>query len=319
MAASQPELLLRRELGNTGLMVTPLCIGTAVLGSMPQVFGYAVDEERALATMRMVLEGPINFIDTGANYSDGESERRIGLAMRERGGLPDDFVLATKADPDAKTGDFSTAQVRRSIERSLRLLQVERLQLVYLHEVESVPFEYTMSSGGPAEGLLRAKEEGLVQHVGVSGGPIELMSKLVKTGAFEVVLSHNRYTLLNTAASPLLDLAATHRMAAVNAAPFGGGILIKGPDLVSKYAYAAASPELLERVHAIDSLCKRHGVPLAAVALQFSLREPRIATTVVGISRPERVAQTVELAQVLVPDALWEELRDIGIQHDDLG
>ena len=319
MAALQPELLLRRELGNTGLMVTPLCIGTAVLGSMPQVFGYAVDEERALATMRMVLEGPINFIDTGANYSDGESERRIGLAMRERGGLPDDFVLATKADPDAKTGDFSTAQVRRSIERSLRLLQVERLQLVYLHEVESVPFEYTMSSGGPAEGLLRAKEEGLVQHVGVSGGPIELMSKLVKTGAFEVVLSHNRYTLLNTAASPLLDLAATHRMAAVNAAPFGGGILIKGPDLVSKYAYAAASPELLERVHAIDSLCKRHGVPLAAVALQFSLREPRIATTVVGISRPERVAQTVELAQVLVPDALWEELRDIGIQHDDLG
>jgi D-threo-aldose 1-dehydrogenase len=107
-------------------------------------------------------------------------------------------------------------------------------------------------------------------------------------------------------------------MGVVNAAPFGGGMLSKGPDAASKYAYTAASPTLLDRVHAIAELCKRYDVPLAAAALQFSLRELRIASTIVGISLPERVTQTVELAQFPVPDSLWDELNSIEVQHEDL-
>src|SRR5215210_291421 len=80
--------LARRPFGPTGLEVSPLCLGCAPLGDMPRTFAYSVPEERALATIRALLDSPINFLDTAASYGDGESERRIGLVLRERGGRP---------------------------------------------------------------------------------------------------------------------------------------------------------------------------------------------------------------------------------------
>ena len=88
----------QRPFGKTGLSVTPLCIGTSALGSFPAQYGYEVSTERAVATLRRVFEGPINFIDTSNEYGNGESERRIGQALAEIGGLPHGFVLATKLD-----------------------------------------------------------------------------------------------------------------------------------------------------------------------------------------------------------------------------
>src|SRR5436309_5364576 len=126
-APSDHPSLARRPLGRTGLQVTPICIGAGPIGdrNMAAIHTYSVPEERALATLRAVLRGPLNFLDTAAFYGEGESERRIGLALRELGGLPDGFVLATKADRDLQTNDFSADQVRRSVERSLRLLGLE--------------------------------------------------------------------------------------------------------------------------------------------------------------------------------------------------
>src|SRR3712207_9210301 len=93
---------------------------------MPETFDYSVGRERAHETLRAVLGSPINFLDTAASYGDGESERRIGEVLREIGGLPEGYVLATKADRDFGTGDFSGEQMRRSVERSLRLLEIGR-------------------------------------------------------------------------------------------------------------------------------------------------------------------------------------------------
>src|SRR5947207_1663762 len=98
--------------GRTGLRVTPLCIGCAPLASLPSVF-YPVPEEQAVAVLRTVFHSPINFLDTAAAYGDGESERRIGIVLRELGGLPPGYVLATKADRDFQTGDFSGEQTKR--------------------------------------------------------------------------------------------------------------------------------------------------------------------------------------------------------------
>src|SRR5438034_1030294 len=105
-----------RPLGSTGLQVTPICIGSAPLGNMPETFAYEVPEERALATIRAFFAGPLNFLDTAASYGDGESERRIGIVLGELGGLPPGFVLATKADRDMQTGIFTGAQMQRSVE-----------------------------------------------------------------------------------------------------------------------------------------------------------------------------------------------------------
>jgi D-threo-aldose 1-dehydrogenase len=309
-AFSGSTRLPSRPFGHTELRVTSVCLGCAPLASMPDVF-YPVPEEQAVAVLRTAFHSPIHFLDTAAAYGDGESERRIGIVLRELGGLPSDYVLATKADRDPQTGDFSGEQTKRSIERSLRLLGVDRLQIVHLHDPEDSTFENIMARGGAVEVLHDYKEAGVIGALGVAGGPIDLMTRYVETGAFDAVLTHNRYTLLDRSANPLLDLAASRGMAVLNAAPYGGGMLAKGPDTWAKYAYRAAPPELVERVRKIDEVCQGYNVPLAAAALQFSLRDPRITSTIVGMTRPERVAQTVGLALHPISEELWPQLEAI--------
>jgi D-threo-aldose 1-dehydrogenase len=303
--------LAPRPLGSTGLQVTPICIGTAPLGNMPETFAYSVEEERALATIRAFFTGPFNFLDTAASYGDGESERRIGIVLRELGGVLPGFVLATKADRDLQTGVFTGAQMRRSVERSLRLLGLEQLQLVYLHDPEHISFAEAMQPGGPVEALQRCKEEGLIAHLGVAGGPIELMIRFVETGLFEAAISHNRFTLLNREAELLWGVCARRGVAAVNAAPYGSGLLAKGPRAYPRYMYSQASSELLRRARQMEEACEHYGMPLAAAALQFSLRDVRITSTIVGITRPERLTETLKLAQYPIPDALRAELDSI--------
>jgi D-threo-aldose 1-dehydrogenase len=302
----------RRTLGSTGLSVSPVCVGCAPLGDMPETFDYGVGEEQARETLRAVFESPINFLDTAASYGDGESERRIGDVLKEMGGLPEGVVLATKADRDLTTGDFSGGQMRRSVERSLRLLGMDKLQLVYLHDPEHESFEHMMAPGGPVAVLTDLKEEGVVEHLGVAGGPIDLMIRFVETDLFEAVITHNRYTLVNRTADPLFDVASEHRVAALNAAPYGSGILAKGPDAYARYEYQEAPKQMVEQVRAMQEACREFDVPLAAAALQFSMRDPRIVSTIVGITRPERVKQTLDLAVHPIPEELWSRLDSLA-------
>ncbi|MDP9380230.1 MAG: aldo/keto reductase [Chloroflexota bacterium] len=309
--------LPKHPLGPTGLMVTPLCVGCAPLGDMEDTFGYSVPEEQAVAMLRTVFDSPINFIDTAASYGDGEAERRLGAVLEGIGRLPEGYVLMTKADRDLQTGDFSGEQIRRSVERSLRLLGLDQLQVVHLHDPEHSTFEEIMAPGGAVEVLLRFKEQGIIGHVGVAGGPIDVMTRYVETGAFDLLITHNRYTLVSQVAAPLLDLGASRGMAVLNAAPYASGILAKGPESGARYAYQEAPPEVVERVRKMSQACARHGVPLAAAALQFSMRDPRITSTIVGMTKPERIQQTVDLANHPIPDDLWSELASLGVSTED--
>lgn len=295
-------------LGATSLQIPSLCVGCAALGDMPGTFAYSVVEGQALATIRAIFDGPISFADTAASYGDGESERRIGVVLRERGGLPPGFVLSTKADRNLQTGDFSGDQMLRSVERSRKLLGVDHLQICYLHDPEHIGFAAAMAAGGPVEALQRLHETGVIQHLGIAGGPIDLMTQFVETDQFTVAISHNRYTLLNQEADTFWDVCQQHGVAAINAAPYGSGILAKGPSSYPRYMYDQASDAYLQRAFALEALCQRYHVPLAAAALQFSLRDPRIASTIVGVSKPERLQETVRLAQLPIPEEVWKEI-----------
>ena len=162
------------ELGGTGLAVTPICFGTSPLASMAQLYGYAVEEEQAVATVSAAFAGPVNFLDTSNGYGeDGTAERRIGQAIRRAGGLPGGVVLATKVDPDPRTGDFSGDRVRASLEESMERLGIDRVALLHLHDPERITFAEGMAPGGPVEALVDLREQGLVEHLGVAGGPVE--------------------------------------------------------------------------------------------------------------------------------------------------
>jgi aryl-alcohol dehydrogenase-like predicted oxidoreductase len=304
----------RRPLGRTGLQVSPVCIGTSPLASMPALYGYEVTGDRAEATILATLQSPFNFMDTSNNYGGGSAERRIGRALAAAGGLPPGFVLATKVDADPDTGDFSGERVKRSVQESLERLGLDSVPLMYLHDPEyHLTFAGAMARGGPVEALVALRDQGVLAHLGVAGGPVRLMREFVATGQFDAVLSHNRFTLVDRSAEPLMDDAERRGVAFVNGAPYGGGMLAKGPDVQPKYAYQLAGQAVQSAVRAMQRACAAQGVSLAAAALQFSLRDSRVASTVVGVSEPSRIKEITALMSEQIPAGLWAELDSLSV------
>ena len=300
--------MLERPLGSTPWTVPVICTGTSALGSFPAQYGYTIDDDTAVGAILESVSAGFTFIDTSNEYGGGESEKRIGAALARLGGVPEGVLIATKVDPLPGSVDFSGERVRASVEESRERLGMDTLPLVYLHDPEKIGFAASMAPGGPVEALVELREAGVIGALGVAGGPIDMELDFLRTGVFEVVLSHNRYTLIDSSAEPLIAECAARGVGFVNAAPFGGGMLVKGPTEVPRYCYAPVADVVLERAHAIERACLAHGVPLAAAALQFSVRDERVGSTVVGMSRPQRFAEMLALLDTPIPAQLWEEL-----------
>jgi len=295
-----------RPLGSTGLQVTALCVGGGPLGSMPEAFGYAVSEEDAIELVEAVLASPIRVLDTSNGYSDGNSERRIGAGIARAGGLPDDFLVITKVD--ARDGDYSGARVRQSVRESKERLGLDVLPVVHLHDPEFHDFDALTAPGGAVEALVRLREEGEVGHLGVAGGDVRVMGRYLDLGVFEAVLVHNRWTLVDRSAEELVERAHRAGVAVVNAAVYGGGVLADPAGGSTTYGYRPASPTTLDAIRRMSELCARWSTDLATAALQFSLRDRRVATTVVGISKRRRLDGLLQAAATDLPEGFWTEL-----------
>lgn len=289
----------------------PVCVGTSPLGSMPEIYGYEVEESVAIATVKRVLDSSLRFLDTSNQYSNGESERRIGRAIQESGGLPDDFVIATKADPSRGDTRFTGRRVHESFRESTERLGGLRFGVYYLHDPERFAFDETAGPGGAVEAMVELKREGMVDAIGVAGGDLDEMRRYVDLGVFDVVLNHNRYTLLDQSAAPLIDQATDCGVAFVNAAPYASGVLARPAAAKPTYQYRPASPEIIATTARLRAACAEYAVPLPALALQFSTQDPRISSTVVGVSAPQRVDELVVNQNFDIPDSLWGRIGEI--------
>jgi len=315
MATGQSD---RVPLGRTKLTVSKICFGTSSLGDMPDTYGYDVDRERAKATVRAIFDSSMNFLDTSRIYGFGRSEERIGEVIRERGGLPDGFVISTKLDRDPETNRFDASQARRSLEQSLKALGLDRVDVLHLHDPEHTDsVADTTGPQGALPELFRMKEEGLATAIGLAAGPVDVMMPLLRDWDFDVLITHNRFTLANRNADAMIEFAHSKGIAVLNAAPYAGGVLAKGSDSYARYVYQEASDEMLDPIRRIEAICARHGVPPGAAALQFSMRDPRITATICGVSRPERVQQTLEWAHWPIPQTLWDDLASLSFSTDD--
>jgi D-threo-aldose 1-dehydrogenase len=307
----------KREIGGTGVWVPPIGFGTSGIGDMPDTYGYGVDEARALATVRAVLAMPDGFLDSSRLYGMGRSEERIGKVVRELGGWPEGRVLSTKLDRDAATGRFDAGQARRSLEASLTALGVDRVDVLHLHDPEHAPgMDEIIGERGALAELFRMREEGLADAVGLAAGPTRVMMPLLRDWDFDVLITHNRYTLVNRNAEPMLELARELGIAVLNAAPYAGGALSKGASY-GRYVYQEATEGMLAPVRRVEEICARYGVPVGAAALQFSLRDPRITATICGVTRPERVQETLDWAAWPIGEEVWAELLALPFATDD--
>ncbi len=308
----------KKPIGSTGLSVTSVCFGASGLGDMPETYGYSVSEERARETVRAVFDSSVNLLDTSNNYGFGRSEERIGQVIRERGGIPDGFVLSTKLDRDMETRCFDAARARRSFEESTKRLGLERIPLLHLHDPEHArDLTEITKDGGSLDELFKLKEEGLVDAVGLAMGRVDIMFPILKAYPFDALISHNRMTILNRSAAEMFEYADAQGIAILNAAPFAGGVLAKGSAITQKVTYQDVDQAALEPVRRIEALCAAYGVPQGAVALQFSTRMPIVASTMLGVSKPERVQQTLDWANTEIPQELWDALADLPFETDD--
>jgi D-threo-aldose 1-dehydrogenase len=307
----------KTKIGRTGVEITAIGFGTSGLGDMPDTYGYAVDEERARATVRAIFDGPANLIDTSRNYGAGRSEQRIGDVIRERGGLPEGFVVSTKLDRDMDSGRFDASQARRSLEESLRVLGIDRVDILHLHDPEYADVAEVTGMHGAARELMRMKEEGLARAVGLAAGRVDVMMPILRDFDFDAIVTHNRFTLANRNAGPMMDFCAARGITVLNAAPYASGVLAKGVANYPRYVYQEAGDAALDPIRRIEEVCARHGVPTGAAALQFSMRDPRVTSTICGVTRPERVRHTVEWAEWPIPAALWTDLATLPFATDD--
>ena len=227
-----------RPLGNTGLTVSAVAAGGGPIGSMPETFGYDVPAEQAITLVTEILRSPIRLIDTSNGYSDGESERRIGEGIRRVGGLPPGYWISTKVD--GKDGDYSARRVRRSIEESAERLGLDHFPLVYLHDPEYALDQGLDTPGGAVDELVKLRDEGVIGHLGVAGGDVHVMHRFLDLNVFEVLLTHNRYTLVDRSADELITRAADAGLGVVNAAYLGGGMLAN-PHGATNYGYRPAA------------------------------------------------------------------------------
>ena len=308
----------KNKIKDTGLEVTELSFGTSSLGSMPDTYGYEVSEDRAQKTLNRFFQGPVNMLDTSRNYAMGESEKRIGKAIKENGGWPNGFLLSTKLDRNMDTLVLDKNRVRESLEESLKTLNVDSVDILFLHDPEYAKdiTDITKKDGAMDE-LFKIKNEGLAKAAGVAMGKVDIMFPLLKDWDFDVIINHNRYTLLNREANEMYDYASSKNIAIFNAAPYAGGVLAKGPDNFKKITYQDATEEKLAPAREFEKVCKKHNVELGAAALQFSLRDNRITSTICGVTSVESIEKNLAWANTIIPEEFWNEVLKLPYSTKD--
>ena len=308
----------KNKIKNTGLEITELSFGTSSLGSMPDTYGYEVSEDRAQKTLNRFFQGPVNMLDTSRNYAMGESEKRIGRAIKENGGWPKDFLLSTKLDRNMDTLVLDKNRARESLEESLKTLNVDSVDILFLHDPEYAKdiTDITKKDGAMDE-LFKIKNEGLAKAVGVAMGKVDIMFPLLKDWDFDVIINHNRYTLINREANEMYDYASSKNIAIFNAAPYAGGVLAKGPDNFKKVTYQDATEEKLAPAREFEKVCKKHNVELGAAALQFSLRDNRITSTICGVTSVESIEKNLAWANAEISGEFWDEISKLPFSTND--
>ncbi|MCE9551956.1 MAG: aldo/keto reductase [Planctomycetes bacterium] len=299
----------RRTLGKTGLTVPVLSFGASSLG---QEFRRVTLDE-ALASVRVALECGLNFIDTSPFYGRGMSEVLLGLALRD---VPrDSYTLCTKLGRyDLTHFDFSARRVAESVDVSLHRLGVDHLDIVLCHDIEFVPMQQIVDETIPA--LRRIQKSGKVRLVGISGYPQKIFRFVCDQADVDCVLSYNQYTLQNTRfADETTAYLKAKGIGAMNAGPFSARLLTNAP----LPGWLKEPEEVKAAARQAAAHCASRGVDIAQLALQFSLANPDIATTIAGSANPENIRQWAQWAAEPIDEQLLREVRAILAPVKNLG
>ncbi len=310
-AEHNPVALERRTLGANAVTVTALGLGGAGLGG--RHFG-EVSEADAVGVVEAALEMGIAYIDTSPAY--GESERRIGMALR---GVPrSNYSLSTKVGTHPELRGYSAETTLRSVEQSLRELGTDHLDLLLIHDPPNLL--ESLAPNGALEALEALKSQGVIRAIGLGVRSHELLLEATRSQRFDAVLTFLDHTLLNTsAADTILPAALEHGIGVINGSPLAMGLL-GGNDPKTHFREVLTWAERetdwpLELAATLWHWSLEAGFSLPALAVQLCLREPRIHSTLIGAKTKQELAHLFLALGAPIPATRWEEWRSILEQH----
>ncbi len=287
-------------LGRTGALVSKIGFGASPLGG---VFGQVEDDE-SVRTVHAAIDLGVNFFDTAPYYGLTRSETALGKGLS--GIARDKYFLASKVGRyNSNEFEFSESRILLSIEESLRRLQTDSIDLITCHDIEFVDLKIIVNEAIPA--LRKAKEQGKIRFIGISGLPLSIFSGVMEHAEIDTALSYCHYCLNDVSLEETIPYLKSKQVGIINASPFAMGLL-RGGDLPD---WHPAPPIIRETCKKAFDYCKSNGAELPKLALQFTLSNPEIATTLVGMCTQAELEQNLRWLSEPIDETLLIEVQKI--------
>jgi aryl-alcohol dehydrogenase-like predicted oxidoreductase len=268
-------------------------------------------EQAAIAAIRRAVELGINYFDTAPMYQDGEAERLLGIGLNA---LPsedrDQVYISTKVGwhPE-RPHQYDASSIHWSLEKSLKQLFTDHIDIIHIH------YPYTdehmveiLAPGGAVEALEGLKAEGVIGAISLGVRPHRFLRRAIQSGRFDAIMTTYDYHPARSTAAPVIDEAYAAGVGVFNASPYNAGLLAGVDPDWAAHVRPPNSPEDLIQAKELWAWANEWGVNLGAVAMQFSLRNEKIAVTVAGPRSAEQVEDNVRHALSPLPADIWEAL-----------
>ena len=285
----------------------------------------AVSIAQALDCVEAAWDRGLRYFDTAPMYGAGRSEILVGRALHDQPRAS--YVLSTKVGrlvrpghaDTARTGadwiyDYSREGVLTSLRESLRRLRTDRVDIVFIHDPDD-HWQQALDAAWPA--LAQLRDEGVIGAVGVGMTQAPTLARFIRETDIDVVLAAGVYTLLDTQARvELLPEAIHHRVGVVAAQAMHGGLIdgVANP----QFRYRPVDARIRAKATAIASICREHGVPTAAAAIQFPLSHPAVTCVLTGPASREQLTENLAWATRDIPPGVWTRLRAEGLLPPDV-
>lgn len=292
-----------REIGRTGMKVSALSFGASSLGSVFR----ETKESEAVAAVHTAVDSGMNFIDVSPYYGHYKAETVLGKALREI--KRDKYYLSTKVGRYGKGGvntwDYSARRATESVYESMERLGVDHIDLINVHDIEFADLHQVVEETLPA--LVALRDKGVVGHVGITDLQLENLQWVidhVPPGTVESILNFCHFTLNDDKLLDYLDYFEQRGIGVINASPLSMGLLSRR----GVPAWHPAPKSLVDACRRAVEYCDAKGYPIEKLAMQYSLSEPRIATTLFSSANPENVAKNIAFVSEQ-PD--WELIGEV--------
>ena len=329
------------RLGNGGLTFTELGFGAAPLGNLYK----SVTDAESDAVLTRAWDAGVRYYDTAPLYGFGLSETRLNRFLRDK--PRDKYVLSTKVGrllhpcpPDQRDGigkwfdvpsrreqyDYSYDGIMRSVEFSLERLGQERIDILYVHDLDLANHKSqevvdghleTLMKGG-YRALVELRDQGAIKAFGAGLNDWQTCQTMAERGDFDLFLLAGRYTLLEQEAlETFLPLVESRGIGIITGGPYNSGILATGARKGAFYNYEPAPDDILERVAKIEKICDAHGVRMVDAAFRFPLHHPSTVSVIPGGQGVAEMQSNITAARARIPFTLWSELKEQGLLRAD--